>query len=169
MNIRAAVEADAAHLSALALRAKAQWGYAPEVLEAWRSELAITPDTIRSKPTFVAVLEEKIAGFYSLLPSQTSWELAHLWVSPESMHRGIGRALLTHAVETARRGGAFEVTVDADPNAEPFYVQSGAIRRGVVAAPIPGQPQRVRPLFAFTTSATQQGAPADPRKKRAGG
>jgi molybdenum cofactor cytidylyltransferase len=65
------------------------------------------------------------------------------------MHRGIGRALLAHALATAARGGAAEVIVDADPNAESFYLECGAIRRGEVAAPIAGQPNRVRPQLAF--------------------
>ena len=149
MNIRSAVETEAQFLSALVMRAKAHWGYATETLEAWRSELAVSPEDIRGKPTFVAVADGQIVGFYSLSPSHTSWELDNLWVSPQFMHRGVGRELLSHALETAARGGAVEVTVDADPNAEPFYLECGAIRRGEVPAPIPGQPSRVRPQLAF--------------------
>ena len=82
-------------------------------------------------------------------PGQSAWELDNLWVAPEFMRRGIGRSLLRHALGTAARGGAVEVTVDADPNAEAFYVSCGAIRRGEVAAPIRGEPARVRPQLAF--------------------
>ncbi len=54
-----------------------------------------------------------------------------------------------HALETANRSGAPEVTVDADPNAESFYIECGAVRRGEQPAPIAGQPERVRPQLAF--------------------
>jgi len=149
VKIRAAMETEAEVLSALAMRAKAHWGYADQALERWQAQLAISPADIRGKPTFVATIEDEIVGFYSLLPSGESWDLDNLWVSPLFMRRGVGQALLEHALETAARGGATEVTVDADPNDEAFYLQCGAVRRGEVAAPIPGQPERVRPQLAF--------------------
>jgi molybdenum cofactor cytidylyltransferase len=149
MNIRPAVEMEAPVLSSLAMRAKAYWGYSAEALERWRPELAISPMDVREKPTFVAMVGAEIVGFYSLSPSHASWELDNLWVLPEFMQQGIGRALLSHALETATHAGASEVTVDADPNAESFYLECGAIRRGEVPAPIIGDPKRVRPQLAF--------------------
>ena len=131
------------------MRAKSHWGYPPEALERWRPELAVSPSDIRGRPTFVAVAGAEIVGFYSLRTSRAAWELDNLWVLPKFMHQGIGRALLAHALTTAARGGASEVTVDADPNAETFYLECGAIRRGDVPAPISGQPKRVRPQLAF--------------------
>ena len=69
MNIRPAVETEAQLLSALAMRAKAYWGYSDEALEAWRAELAVSPQGIRARPTFVAMVGIEVAGFYSLSPS----------------------------------------------------------------------------------------------------
>ena len=149
MNIRPAVESEAAALSVLVMRAKAHWKYSTEALEQWRSELAVSPANVRERPTFVAVVGAEIVGFYSLRTSRLAWELDNLWVLPKFMRQGIGRALLRHALATAARGGANEITVDADPNAESFYLECGAIRRGEVPAPIPGQPDRVRPQLAF--------------------
>src|SRR5438309_4468574 len=105
-GIRPAVETEAQLLSALAMRAKAHWGYSAEVLEGWRAELAVSPQGIRVRPTFVAMVGFEVAGFYSLSPLGRSWELDNLWVLPRFMHLGIGRALLSHALETAARGGA---------------------------------------------------------------
>ena len=152
MNIRPAQEHEAEALSALALKAKAYWGYSADTIESWRQDLSVSSDTITSRPTFVAAVGDEIAGFYSLVPSTQSWKLDHLWVLPQFMDRGIGRALVVHALETAVRGGAPCVTIDADPNAESFYLTCGADRCGEVPAPIPGQPKRVRPQFAFRGS-----------------
>src|SRR6266404_5301275 len=149
MNIRLAQEHEAEALSGLALKAKAYWGYSADTIESWRQELSVSSDTITSRPTFVAAVGDQIAGFYSLVPSTHSWKLDHLWVLPQFMDRGIGRALVAHALETAARGGASYVTVDADPNAESFYLACGAARCGEVPAPIPGEPGRVRPQLAF--------------------
>jgi len=149
MNIRPAQGHEAETLSALALKAKANWGYPADTIELWKQDLTVSAHTITSRPTFVAVLGNEIIGFYSLSPSHHSWKLDHLWVLPQFMDRGIGRALVAHALETAARGGASSVTVDADPNAESFYLACGADRCGEVPAPIPGQPERVRPQLAL--------------------
>ena len=149
MNIRPAQEHEAEALSALALKAKAYLGYSADTIESWRQDLSVSSDTIASGPTFVAAVGDEIAGFYSLVPSTRSWKLDHLWVLPQFMDRGIGRALVAHALETALRGGASSVTVDADPNAESFYLTCGAERCGEVPAPIPGRPERVRPQLSF--------------------
>jgi GNAT superfamily N-acetyltransferase len=65
------------------------------------------------------------------------------------MRRGIGTALLRHALQTAAQGGADEVDVDADPNAAPFYLRRGAVHVGDLPAPIAGEPQRARPQLRF--------------------
>lgn len=149
MHIRRAGAQDAEALSALALRAKAYWGYAESELEAWRPSLELSAEAVLSHPTFVAQLDGRVFGFYSLVPSASSWELDNLWVAPEHMRRGFGRKLVLHAVQTAAAGGATSVAVDADPNAEPFYLACGAKRIGEVAAPIAHQPYRVRPQLVF--------------------
>ena len=151
MNIRPAQGHEAKALSAIALEAKAFWGYPADTLESWKQELTVSTQTVTSRPTFVAVIADEIVGFYSLSPSHDAWKLEDLWVLPRFMDRGIGRALVAHALETAARGGASSVMVDADPNAESFYLACGADRCGEVPAPIRGEPGRVRPQLAFRT------------------
>ena len=69
MHIRLAVAQDAEELSALALRAKAYWGYAETQLEAWRASLEISAESVLARSTFVGELNGRLAGFYSLVPS----------------------------------------------------------------------------------------------------
>jgi GNAT superfamily N-acetyltransferase len=154
VEIREAATSEANALSALALQAKAHWGYSQEALESWKDQFEISPSDVASKPIYVGAIGEDVAGFYSLVPSERIWKLDNLWVAPKFMHRGVGRTLLTHALEWAFRGGASSVTVDADPNAESFHLSGGATRYGEVPAPIPGQPNRVRPQLAFNGGAT---------------
>lgn len=71
------------------------------------------------------------------------------------MRRGIVRALLAHAVSTARSGGASAIAIDADPSAEPFYLACGARREGVVAAPVSGNPARVRPQLTLSSGRSE--------------
>src|SRR4051812_34574248 len=109
MNIRAAQATDAPALSALAFGAKAYWGYPSYLLEAWRPELTISAIAASEQPTFVAMIGDEMAGFYSLSPHDKSWELNHFWVSPQFMRRGVGRGLLPHALQTATAAGAVEI------------------------------------------------------------
>lgn len=145
MLIRRAEEQDASALSAIAMAAKAHWPYTAAQLEAWRDDLTISAELIASAPTYVAELEGEIAGFYSLIHEGQTWSLEHLWVAPDQMRRGIGRALLSHAMDFAARSGAASIAVDADPYAEPFYIACGARRVGAITAPVEGDPARQRP------------------------
>ena len=149
MQIRRARESEASALSALAFDSKRYWGYSLEDIERWRPLLTVSCDDVASNPTFVAELENEVVGFYLLTPKPPVWELDHLWVSPKFARRGIGRALLAHAANSARLAGVSVIVIDADPNAEPFYVACGASRQGVVAAPIAANPARFRPQLSL--------------------
>lgn len=162
MEIREAAASEAEFLSALALAAKAHWGYSREALESWRDQLRVSPSDVASKPVYVGAINGEVVGFYSLVPAGRAWELDHLWVAPRFIHRGLGRTLLAHALQMAFRGGASSVTVDADPNAESFYLSCGAVRCGEVPAPVPGQPNRVRPQLVWNSGDRVELADPDP-------
>ena len=60
---------------------------------------------------------------------------------------GAGPALAGACRRVARLAGAREIAIEADPQAEPFYLAQGAVRVGARAAPIPGEPGRALPLL----------------------
>jgi GNAT superfamily N-acetyltransferase len=151
MRIRPAHGHEAALLSAIAVAAKASWPYKPAQLDAWREALTLTPESLAGSHVAVAEVDGQAAGFYALEHGGTRMRLAHLWVQPGRMRRGIGRALLAHAVQAAAEHGAFELEIDADPHAEPFYLACGARRVGSVPAPIEGSPRRERPQLRLAT------------------
>ena len=133
-------------LSSLAIASKSHWGYAEEQLEAWRQDLTVTPTDIHSAAAaYVAASGCEVLGYYLITADEPHWRLEHLWVATHCMGTGIGRALLTHAAVIARQAGAVALAIDADPNAEPFYLARGASRVGAIAAPIDGSPRRERP------------------------
>lgn len=154
MKVRRAIEQEVPELCSLVIAAKAHWGYSAAQISAWRTSLEVSAQTISSCPTFVAEIDGRIVGFYSLVPSPQTWELDNLWVHPRFMRRGFGRTLLIHAMQTTANGGATAIIIDADPNAEPFYLACGAKRVDIVAAPIPGQLTRVRPQLVLDVRRT---------------
>lgn len=149
MHFRPASTEDAPTLSAIAHAAKAHWQYSHAQIEAWREELTVSPDMIAANRVYVAQVGEVIAGFFVLTPAARQWTLGHFWVPPSHMGCGIGRAMFSYASGIAAQGGAIELLIHADPNAERFYTACGAMRVGDVDAPIPGQPGRKLPTLIF--------------------
>jgi GNAT superfamily N-acetyltransferase len=139
---------DADTLTRIAFAAKAHWGYPDHWMERWREDLTVTPEYVQQNEVHAAFVEEQPAGFYALVGEGRRIELEHLWVLPERMGEGVGRALLEHALRTAASLGAGVVGIEADPNAEGFYRRMGARRVGEIVYEIDGR-ERVLPLLAM--------------------
>ncbi|MDE2429429.1 MAG: GNAT family N-acetyltransferase [Burkholderiales bacterium] len=145
MQFRPAFTSEAELLTQLARRSKAHWNYTSDQLLAWRDDLLITADTLAVHPCFVADDGAQLAGFFVMERTENIWTLAHFWIAPECMGKGLGRALLHCASGIAKQGGATALQIDADPNAEAFYAACGAVTVRRIAAPIAGDAQRCRP------------------------
>jgi GNAT superfamily N-acetyltransferase len=147
MKIRPASIEDSAELTRVAHESKSHWGYPPHWIELWREELTITPELIVAHPVYLAEEGGEVLGCFALIAGDNAkWTLEHFWVRPAAMGQGVGRALFERARALAEEGGADLLEIDADPNAEPFYLRMGARRVGEVRTEIEGQP-RVRPLL----------------------
>lgn len=146
--IRRARPAEAAVLSALALRSKAHWGYDAKFLAACRDDLTLTADDIAASTVYVYDGMEVPLGFYRLvLLDGGVAELDALFVEPAAMGQGVGRRLWRHAVATARELECSEMVWQSDPQAEAFYLAMGARRVG--DSPSTVMPGRMLPLMHF--------------------
>jgi GNAT superfamily N-acetyltransferase len=145
--VRAAPEL-AGTLTRIALAAKRHWRYPERWIEIWTPILSFNPEYVAANPTFVAVNDGHPVGFYALVLAAdgSRAQLDHLWIIPEWIGRGLGRALFEHAAATARSLGATVMDIEAEPFAEPFYRHLGARRTGERTGSIEGQP-RVLPLL----------------------
>jgi GNAT superfamily N-acetyltransferase len=152
LEIQRARPEEADTLTRIAFAAKAHWGYPDHWMERWREDLTVTPEYVHQNEVHVALVEEQPAGFYALVGEGRRIELEHLWVLPEHMGEGVGRALLEHALRTAASLGAGVVGIEADPNAEGFYHRMGARRVGEIVYEIDGR-ERVLPLLAMYVQA----------------
>ena len=92
MKIVKATESDADTLTRIALAAKGYWGYPERWIERWREALTITPEFVRENEVYVAVSEDEATAFYALVGEDHAMVLEHLWVAPESIDSGVGRA-----------------------------------------------------------------------------
>ena len=145
--IREAQDDEAQYLSALAFRSKAHWGYDEAFMAACRKELTVSAGGLARCPTFVYD-DGTVRGFYQLSLAEETADVALFFVDPPAIGSGVGRALWRHMVGEARRAGATEMTIEADPDAEGFYLRMGAIRIGM--APSASIAERQLPLLSYT-------------------
>ncbi len=121
-------------LRELAVRSLAWWGYDEPRLAAWHAPADISE-------TFVAEAGGELAGWAGLRPGakKGELELPALYVDPGLMRRGVGSLLLAEARRRAVRAGARRLVAVGDPNAEPFFRETGGRMTGRDAAPdLPG-------------------------------
>ena len=141
IQIRRAMPEEAAVLTEIAHAAKRHWGYPENWIEHWQGDLTITRDFISNHEVYVAVTDKEIAGCCALVVKDSQAELEHMWIRPQYMGAGYGKALFDHMMQRAATLSANVVELSADPNAEGFYKHMGATRIGEVRSEIEGQPR----------------------------
>jgi GNAT superfamily N-acetyltransferase len=147
-SIRPARIEEAPALSQLCFRSKAVWGYDEAFMALARGVLQVGAEQIAAGDVWVATAADRsVAGIMALGPSKEpdTLDLDKLFVEPQRIRTGAGRALMAHAIDEARRRGAKRLTILADPNAAGFYERNGARRIG--EAPSDAIPGRSVPLY----------------------
>jgi N-acetylglutamate synthase-like GNAT family acetyltransferase len=145
ISIRRADPSEAEQLTAIAHAAKRHWGYPESWIEEWQADLTITSEFIAANEVFVAIVNDEIAGCCALVVTDKLAEIEHMWIRPELMGGGVGRALFEHARDRAKELRLAVLELSADPNAEGFYERMGAMRVGDVAAAMTGAEARALP------------------------
>ena len=148
MQIVRAKPDDAAVLTDIAFAAKRHWKYPESWIESWRDLLTIQPEFIASHETYAALVDGRTVGFYALAGTDDKLNLLHLWVLPNEMGRGLGRALFIHALARSRALGFKNLEIESDPNAEGFYKRMGAHRIGASIKEVDGQ-RRELPILIY--------------------
>jgi GNAT superfamily N-acetyltransferase len=113
-------------LEALQRRASDVWEEYRDQLAANPDAIELPPEAVRERRVRVAVAETQPIGFSVVLAlRKAACELDGLFVEPDEMRRGVGRALLLDAAERARIQGARRIEVIANPRAVGFYEKLG--------------------------------------------
>ncbi len=135
-TLRPALPAEAAELTALAIRSKAHWGYDATFMALAAPDLQITPELLEGATAFVAESAGRAVGFYVLAAVDGVPMLRDLWVDPAAIGTGVGKRLWSHMLEQAGRLGYRAVRITSEPNAEGFYAKMGARRIGSVESSV---------------------------------
>lgn len=132
VEIRDAVIDDLPELRAVFRRASwATEGDRP-LLELHPEFLVLSGVAVGEGRSRVASVDGRTVGFSSILADGDSVELEDLFVDPDWMRRGVGRALVTDVVDLARTAGLLRIVVDANEHALVFYERVGFLPCGTV-------------------------------------
>ena len=126
--IRKADVTEARLLTEIALTSKAHWGYSEAFMLACTQELTVTPVKIIADHFSYWVIESEndIQGFYALETlSEREVELEALFVKPDAIGQGLGKALMKHAIAYAKDGQFDAIIIQSDPHADDFYAAMG--------------------------------------------
>ena len=140
---------DAVELTELTMRSKAFWGYSPIQIEGWRDELTITPNYIQFNQVVKLISEElikdaveskvkgKVLGYYAfrIAPAKVA-KLDFLFIEPDQVGQGYGQILLDNCIDRLKDYDVERIVLDADPNAEKFYIENGFIAIGQLPSSI---------------------------------
>lgn len=144
--LRPARARERAHLDDICFRAKAHWGYDSAFMESVRAQIRVSAEAIALARVWVAVdAADRPLGVTQVdRLDAASADLTLMFVAPEAMGMGLGRALFAQALVLARELRVRDLLIDADPGAVGFYTAMGATRIG--AAPT-GYQGRLLPRF----------------------
>src|SRR3954454_10970395 len=117
-------------------------------MASWIHLLTIVPRLIAEQETYAAYVDGALVGFYSLRRGLGKMSLEHLWVLPDAMRRGVGRALFGHAVERVKAAGCPTLEIESDPNAAGFYEHLGARRVATTVTELEGRPREL-PVLVY--------------------
>lgn len=98
---------------------------------------------------FVVELHDEIIGFwYRSIPVSDEPSPGMLFIHPAHMGKGLGTKLWEKIKDDVMRRGIKSFTIEADPNAVPFYLKLGAVKiNEKESSVIPG---RMIPILKFT-------------------
>lgn len=140
IQLRPLQKSELAGASELCLRSKAHWGYDAQFLAACREELTLHEAELATDPIIVAEDSEGIAGIAHVACDKAGCYLDKLFIEPDRIGKGVGRALYLWALDAARALGAHEMIIEADPDAALFYEKMGATAAGQLeSSSVPGR------------------------------
>jgi N-acetylglutamate synthase-like GNAT family acetyltransferase len=129
MTIRTARSADGGALAALHRRASYVWEEDRAQLDAHPEIFGVAPDLLEAGHVRVATLPDgTVIGFATIRPlSHGKCEVEDLFVEPDVMRNGIGRALIEDAAVRAATGGCKVMCVVGAERTRGFYERVGFV------------------------------------------
>jgi GNAT superfamily N-acetyltransferase len=141
-SVRRAREENLAEINRVIVASESRWDYPAAYLEAALPLLTIDEPYLAEHLCLEIVDEHAtVVCFFAVAEDGGEHLLDHLWVRPDRLGQGIGRAACEHVFALARRHGWAALPVLPDPPAQGFYRKVGFEDTGMrVKSRVPGGP-----------------------------
>ena len=123
IEIRRAHPEEADTLTEIAHAAKRHWKYPESWIQQWQTDLTISGEFIRTHEVFAATINGAVVGCCALVVTDSLAEIEHMWIRPEQMGSGVGRALFEYV-----RARAVERGANVHLNSQPILTPKGFTR-----------------------------------------
>ena len=130
IRVRLAVNSDLSVLADLFRRSSLFNAGDRASLLAHPDALEFSDEGLREHRVRVAIVADRIVGFATVVATRRVGELEDLFVDPDWMRRGVGRALVVDAIDNARDQGLSRIEVMANGHALAFYKSVGFVHDG---------------------------------------
>ncbi len=165
ITIRQAKDIESNILTAISFAAKKYWNYPEEYFTIWKEELTITSNYINDNIVFLAEVDEKVVGYFSIVEiKEDIWTgkvlvrkgfwLEHIFIAPDFIGKRIGLELISFIRDLCRKRKIACLRIYSDPNAKGFYDRIGARYIGESPSSIEG---RTVSLFELNIYGTNSG------------
>ena len=126
MKILKAIPNDHITLTSIMRKSKSYWGYSKKQILKWQDELTISKSQIINQHVYKLVTNNMVKGFYSFKKETSDTiKLDNLFILPDYIGKGFGKLLLYDCYSKALQYNFSKILLDADPNAENFYLKFG--------------------------------------------
>lgn len=151
LDIRVLPESSLGDASDLCVRAKSHWGYDPAFISLCVPALTVTSDDLATSEVVGAFRDEQLVGVAQLVSRDREAVLDKLFVEPQFIGTGIGRALFEWAVQRSTEWGATKITIESDPFAVPAYKAFGCTQVGLTSSSPTGRELPIMEYLLGTT------------------
>ncbi len=139
-KIQQALPEDHLLITQLTKRSKGHWKYGAAQIDLWSDDLTITAQYIADNMVYKLIQNDHIIAYYALLQLPESiLKIDNLFVDTNAIGKGWGKFLMEDIFAKAKKMTAQKITLDADPNAESFYLHFGFETVGKIPTSIPGR------------------------------
>jgi N-acetylglutamate synthase-like GNAT family acetyltransferase len=95
-------------------------------MDLWKSDLEVSEDYILENTVVKVFDQETFIGFFGIKAMEGgNLEIDHLWLIPDKIKKGYGRAVFQYILNDLRANGHKKATLTAEPNAKGFYDKMG--------------------------------------------
>ncbi|QHE52271.1 GNAT family N-acetyltransferase [Pontibacillus sp. HMF3514] len=143
---RRAIPEESPHLSNIAIKSKAYWGYSEAFMKECELLLHVPSDRIAKDHVYVIEDGGSVTGFYSIIQNKNHAWLEDFYLDPVYIGEGLGKRMWYHMVSVARNYSIEKIEWESDPYAAPFYEWMGATKIGDTAT---GANQKPLPKYQY--------------------